>query len=77
LGQLNNDRSTESSNYTINSIWLLEQQAGQICNFGRKHQRYVASMQYKLREGTWARHRPSTFFSQHSLHKTHWSSGSL
>jgi len=51
LGQLNNDRSTESSNYTINSIWLLEQQSGQMCNFGRKHQRYVASMQYKLKEG--------------------------
>jgi len=28
---------TDSSNYTINSIWLSEQQAAQMCNFGRKH----------------------------------------
>jgi len=42
----------DSSNYTINSIWLSEQQAAQKCNFGRKHQRYLASssMQYKIRE---------------------------
>ena len=26
-----------STNYTINSIWLSEQQAVQMCNFGRKH----------------------------------------
>jgi len=40
----------DSSNYTINSIWLFEQQAVQMCNFGRKHQRYLAAMQYKIRE---------------------------
>ena len=33
------------------SILLSEQQAVQMCNFGRKHQRYLASMQYKIREG--------------------------
>jgi len=38
------------STYTINSIWLSEQQAAHMCNFGRKHQRYLASMQYKIRE---------------------------
>jgi len=38
------------SNYTIYSICLSEQQAAQMCNFGRKHQRYLAAMQYKLRE---------------------------
>jgi len=27
----------DSSNYTNNSIWLFEQQAAQMCNFGRKH----------------------------------------
>jgi len=42
----------DSSNYTINSIWLSEQQAAQMCDFGRKHQRYLAAMQtqYKMRE---------------------------
>jgi len=41
----------DSSNYTINSIWLSEQQAAQMCNFGHnKHQRYLAAMQYKIRE---------------------------
>jgi len=40
----------ETSNYTVNSIWLSEQQAAQMCNFGRKHQRYLAAMQYKMRE---------------------------
>jgi len=39
-----------SSNYTINSIWLSEQQAAQMCNFGGKHQRYPAAMQYKIRQ---------------------------
>ena len=34
----------DSSNYTINSIWLSEQQAAQMCNFGRKHQRYLIAM---------------------------------
>jgi len=29
----------DSSNYAINSIWLSKQQAAQMCNFGRKHQR--------------------------------------
>ena len=38
------------SNYTINSILLPEQQAAQMCNFGRKYQRYLAAMQYKIRE---------------------------
>ena len=33
----------DSSNYTINSIWLCEQQAAQMCNFGRKHKRYLAA----------------------------------
>jgi len=37
----------DSSNYTINSIWLSEQQAAQVCSIGRKHQRYLAAMQYK------------------------------
>jgi len=37
-------------NYTINSIWLSEQLAAQMCNFGRKHQRYLVAMQYKIRE---------------------------
>jgi len=40
----------DSSNYTINSIWLSKQQAGEMCNFGRKHQRYLAAMQYKIKE---------------------------
>jgi len=40
----------ESSNCTINSIWLCEQQDAQMCNFGRKHQRYLVTMQYKIRE---------------------------
>jgi len=40
----------DSYNYTINSIWLSEQQAAQMCNFGRKHRRYLAAMQYKIRE---------------------------
>jgi len=40
----------DSSNYTINSILLSEQQAVQMCNFGRKHQRYLAAMQYKISE---------------------------
>jgi len=35
---------TDSSNYTINSIWLSKQQAPQMCNFDRKHQRYLAAM---------------------------------
>jgi len=39
-----------SSNYTINSIWLSEEQTAQMCYFGRKHQRYLAAMQYKIRE---------------------------
>jgi len=29
---------TDSSNYTINSIWLSEQQAAQMCNFECTHQ---------------------------------------
>jgi len=40
----------DSSNYTIISIWLSEQQAEQMCNFGRKHQRHLAAMQYQIRE---------------------------
>jgi len=40
----------DSSNYTINSIWLSKQQPAQMCNFDRKHQRYLAAMQYKIRE---------------------------
>jgi len=40
----------DSFNYTINSIWLSEHQTAQMCNFGRKHQRYLAAMQYKIRE---------------------------
>jgi len=36
----------DSSNYTINSIWLSEQQAAQMCNFRRKDQGYLAAMQY-------------------------------
>jgi len=39
-----------SSDYTTNSIWLSEQQAAQMCNFRRKHQRYLAAVQYKIRE---------------------------
>jgi len=35
----------DTSNYRINSIWLSEQQTAQICNFGRKHQWYLAAMQ--------------------------------
>jgi len=38
------------SNCTINSIWLSEQQAAQMCNFGPKHQGYLAAMWYKIRE---------------------------
>ena len=45
--KLSSDCWINSSNYIINSIWLSEQQAAQMCNFGRKHQRYVASLQYK------------------------------
>jgi len=40
----------DSSNHTINSMWLFEQQAAQMCNFDHKHQRYLAVMQYKIRE---------------------------
>jgi len=40
----------DSSNYTINSIWLSEQEAAQICNFDRMYQRYLAAMRYKIRE---------------------------
>jgi len=40
----------DSSHYTITSIWLYEQQATQMCNFGRKHQRCLAAKQYKIRE---------------------------
>jgi len=40
----------DSSNYTINSIWLSEQQAAQMCNFVRKHQSHLAAVQYKMRE---------------------------
>jgi len=40
----------DSSNYTINSVWLSEQQAAQMWNFSRKHQRYLAATQYKIRE---------------------------
>jgi len=29
---------------------LSEEQAAQMCNFGRNHQRYLVSMQYKIRE---------------------------
>jgi len=36
--------------YTINSIWLSEQQVAQLCSLGRKHQRYPAAVQYKIRE---------------------------
>jgi len=34
----------DSSYCTINYIWLSEQQAAQMCNFGRKHERYLAAM---------------------------------
>jgi len=40
----------DSSNCTINSMWLSEQQVLQMSNFGRKHQRYLPAMQYKPRE---------------------------
>jgi len=39
-----------SSNYTINSIWLSEQEAAQMCNFGGEHQRHLAFVLYKIRE---------------------------
>jgi len=48
--KLNNDCKLNSSNYTINSILLSEQQAGQMCNFGRKHQSYLVSALYKIRD---------------------------
>jgi len=31
-------------------IWPSEQKAAQIYNFGRKHQKYLAAVQYKIRE---------------------------
>jgi len=34
----------DSSNHTINSIWLFEQQGAQMCNFGRKQQKYLATI---------------------------------
>jgi len=34
----------DSSNCTFNSIWLFEQPAAQMCNSGRKHQRYLAAV---------------------------------
>jgi len=34
----------------MNSIWLSEQQAAQMCNFSRKPQKYLVAMQYKIRE---------------------------
>jgi len=55
-----------SSNYTINSIWLSEQQAVQMCYFGGEHQRYLISMQYKIRL-LWL---DMVHFLQQSLHKT-------
>jgi len=36
--------------YSINSILLSEQQAAQMCKIVRKRQRYLASMQYNIRE---------------------------
>jgi len=39
-----------SCNYTINSIWLSEQQAAQMCNFDPKHQKYLAAVQYRIKE---------------------------
>jgi len=54
---------------------LSEQQAAQMYNFEGKHQRYLASMQYKTRVGYLTI--TTTHFSQRSLHKIRWSSGSL
>jgi len=51
----------ELDNYIINSIWLSEQQVAQMCNFGRKHQRYLVAMQYKIRED-YLGYTHSTFF---------------
>jgi len=31
-------------------MWLSEQQAAQMCSFGRKHQRHLAAVQYEMRE---------------------------
>jgi len=45
-----NNSTFDSSNCTINSVCLSEQQAAQMCNFDHKHQRYLAAMQYKIRE---------------------------
>jgi len=61
----------DSSNYTINSIWLSEQQVAQMCNFDSKHQRYLAAMQYKIREDylTVVKKCGSLHFLQQSLHK--------
>jgi len=39
----------DSTNYIMKSIWLSEQQAAQMCNFGRKHKRYLAAMQQNKR----------------------------
>ena len=50
LETLGTPPESDSSNYTINSIWLSEQKTAQKCTFGRKHQRYLAAMQYKMRE---------------------------
>jgi len=46
-----------------------------MCNFGRKHQRYLVAMQYKEKRD---RHSSLRFFTlQQSLHKMRWSSGNL
>jgi len=47
--KLSGDCKIKSSNHTINSFWLCEQQAAQ-SNFGCKRQRYLAAMQHKIRE---------------------------
>jgi len=45
---------------------LFEQQAAQMCNFGRKHQRYLVLCSTKYDKTAWASH--NTFF--HNNHYT-------
>jgi len=49
----------DSSNYTINSIWLSKQQPAQMCNFGGKHLLLCST---KYEKTTWARHSSLYFF---------------
>jgi len=60
----------DSSNYTINSIVLSEQQAAQMCNFDRKHQRYLADYAVQNKRRLPGLDIVAYIILQQSLHKT-------